>query len=75
MFYFIIPKRFIQRLQKQVIAWGSYSSYDSFHSIDFRTFRQLWAAKAIPCLKAIHLPLTAGLSPSRAWSGSFLACF
>src|SRR5699024_8470135 len=31
-------------------------------------------AKSIPCLKTIYLPLTAGLCPSRACSGSFLAC-
>src|SRR5699024_8879740 len=52
--------------KKQVIAWCPYSNYYLFHSIGFRTVRQLWVAKAIPCLKAIHLPLTTGLFPSRA---------
>ena len=45
--------------KKQVISWCPYPNCDSFHSMGFQTVRQLWVAKAIPCLKAIHLPLHA----------------
>src|SRR5699024_4617293 len=59
--------------KKQVIVWYLCSNYYYFNGLSNSQTTEI--AKAIPCLKAIHLPLTAGLCPLRAGSESFLASF